>query len=156
MHSRVPIRRILVALDFSETARQAFYAGIGTAACVGAEAWVLHVAEPVRVFDFKQRKFVETAASLERVERVLESRLDDMWVEGELRGIDRGDVHLEVRAGRAVSEILAAASEHEVDLIVLGATSWDDPDVRLGSTAAKVVRRASCSVMCVRAQPFEE
>jgi len=61
-------------------------------------------------------------------------------------------VTTEVRAGRPFAEIVSYAEKHGIDLIVMathgrGAIS----QALMGSTAEKVVRKASCAVLTVRA-----
>lgn len=149
MHQHVPINRILIAIDFSDASRAAFYAGISLATKLDAEAWILHVSEPIRSFDFAKKKYVETAETIERVEEGVNRRLDELWSEGGLGAVDRRKVHMIVRgAAKAASEILETAEAKDVDLIVLG--SSHDSGFPLGSTAERVTRRALCSVLCVR------
>ena len=60
------------------------------------------------------------------------------------------DAAIEVRSGRAHTIILAAAEEDQADLIVLASHHPGLKDYLLGSTAARVVRHADCSVHVVR------
>ncbi len=56
-----------------------------------------------------------------------------------------------VRFGHPAGEILAAAREHEADLIVIGALGQTRAEpVPLGGAAHKVVKYAPCSVLVVR------
>jgi nucleotide-binding universal stress UspA family protein len=57
---------------------------------------------------------------------------------------------VEVRSGRVYRSILAAAEKRKVDLIVIGSHRPGLPDFLLGSTAARVVRHATCTVLVVR------
>lgn len=57
---------------------------------------------------------------------------------------------VEVRAGHAPTAILAAAQERDADLIVIASHKPEFQDYLLGSTAAKVVRHADCSVLVTR------
>ncbi|OGQ89177.1 MAG: hypothetical protein A2289_04150 [Deltaproteobacteria bacterium RIFOXYA12_FULL_58_15] len=153
MHKRVPIKRILIAIDFSDASREAFYAGISLAATLNAETWVLHASEPIRAFDFAKKRYVETAETIERVEEGVHRRLDELYAEGGLEAVDRRKVHLVVRgATRAAQEILDTAKAKDVDLIVMGSSQDGGFDSPMGSTAERVARRAHCSVFCVRAR----
>ena len=156
MHDEAPIRRVLIAIDFTEASRRAFYAGINLATRFDAETYVLHVSEPIRAFDFSKRRYVETRETIERVEEGVQRRLDDLWREGGLDKVDRRKVNLWVRGGKADEEILATAKAKKIDLIVIGATSWDDPKNNMGSTAEKITRNARCSVLCIRPEPEYE
>ncbi|MEE8409001.1 MAG: universal stress protein [Myxococcota bacterium] len=150
MHDEVPINRVLIAIDFTVAASHAFYAGVSLATKLGAETWVLHVAEPIRSFDFSKKRYIETAETIERVEEGLHRRLNELWREGGLEAVDRRKVHLVVRGGKAAAEILATARAKDVDLIVLGSSDVGGLSSALGSTSEKVARGAHCSVFCVR------
>lgn len=62
-----------------------------------------------------------------------------------------GDVH--VRLGRPAQVICDLASELGADLIVIGSHGFDVLDRLIGTTAARVVNHAHCSVMVVRPPP---
>ena len=55
-----------------------------------------------------------------------------------------------VRSGHSYSTILGVAKEVESDLIIIASHRPGLQDYLLGSTAAKVVRHAPCSVLVVR------
>ncbi len=57
---------------------------------------------------------------------------------------------INVRRGQAASEILALAEEKHADVIVIASHRPGLQDYFLGSTAARVVRHAKCSVMIIR------
>jgi len=57
---------------------------------------------------------------------------------------------VEVRAGHSYNTILDVAKENNVDLIIIASHRPGLQDYFLGSTAAKVVRHANCSVLVVR------
>lgn len=67
-----------------------------------------------------------------------------------LGGVDALKPEFEVRSGTPATAILAAADESGADLIVIGSHQPGMMDYLLGSTAARVVRHASCSVLVVR------
>jgi nucleotide-binding universal stress UspA family protein len=153
MHQRVPIKTVLIPVEFAESSREAFYAGVSLATQFGADTLVLHVAEPVRAFDFDNKKYVETAAVIERVEAVLRTRIDELWQEGGLQLVDRRRVHAIVHgAAKAADEILAVAREKKVDLIVMASCHGGGVDSPTGSTTDVVMRSAPCSVLIVRAR----
>lgn len=66
---------------------------------------------------------------------------------GAARGIA---VDHDVRSGNAPNNILDAARDHKADLIVIGSHSPGLADYFIGSTAARVVRHAQCSVLVSR------
>jgi len=56
----------------------------------------------------------------------------------------------ETRNGNAYRQIIGSAEEHEADLIIVNSHKPALSDYLLGSTAAKVVRHAKCSVLIER------
>ena len=58
--------------------------------------------------------------------------------------------HIEVRSGAAHNAILEIADEREADLIIVGSHKPGLQDYLLGSTAARIVRHAKCSVFVGR------
>jgi nucleotide-binding universal stress UspA family protein len=62
----------------------------------------------------------------------------------ELRG------QLVTRLGQPADVLIALAEELEADLVVIGSHGYGAIDRVLGTTAAKVVNRARCSVLVVR------
>jgi len=57
---------------------------------------------------------------------------------------------VEVRTGHSYNTILDVAEEKNADLIIIASHRPGLQDYFLGSTAAKVVRHATCSVLVVR------
>ena len=60
------------------------------------------------------------------------------------------DTEVMVRSGHSYKTILDVADEKKVDLIVIASHRPGLQDYFLGSTAAKVVRHAHCSVLVIR------
>jgi nucleotide-binding universal stress UspA family protein len=56
----------------------------------------------------------------------------------------------ETRIGSAWQSICEAAKEHQADLIIIGSHGYGGLDRVLGTTAAKVVNHAECSVLVAR------
>lgn len=56
----------------------------------------------------------------------------------------------EIRTGHAAPEILAVADEKKADAIIIASHRPGFEDYFLGSTAARVVRHAKCSVVVIR------
>jgi nucleotide-binding universal stress UspA family protein len=57
-----------------------------------------------------------------------------------------------VRIGDPTTELLAAAEEVRADLIVVGARGQSPRTLLLGSVSERILRNASCSVLCVRSE----
>ncbi|TPW31627.1 universal stress protein [Martelella alba] len=60
------------------------------------------------------------------------------------------DAHIELRTGPASREILSAAKDRKTDLIIIASHRPDLSNYLLGSTADRVVRHATCSVLVRR------
>jgi universal stress protein F len=60
------------------------------------------------------------------------------------------ELPVDVRRGNAATAILAVASERDADVIVIASHVPGVQDYFLGSTAARVVRHAKCSVYVIR------
>lgn len=150
MHKTVPVKNVLIPIDFTDSARQAFYVGVTMAAKLGAEVHVMHVSEPVRAFDFGRKRYVETVETVTRVEEGVKRRLNELWEEGGVEAVDRRKVHLIVKGGKAATEILSYIKEKTVDLVVIGSSGDGSFGSDLGTTSEKVAREAPCSVFVVR------
>ncbi len=147
-----PIKRIVVATDFSDCSRSAIDYALHLAERLDAEVELLHVFERPVYFD------VGIAHSLQ-VQHGVEQWLKDLRQEADqrLRALaeelrrQKAVVRTVLREGRAVDEILKAAQPAQTDLVVLGTHGRTGlPHVVLGSVAERVVRQAPCPVLTVR------
>ncbi|MDX1661315.1 MAG: universal stress protein [Gemmatimonadota bacterium] len=144
----IPYRQILLATDFSDTARDALDHAVGIAEEANATLHLLHVVEEVGYwegFDLKRFPSDDVYEELRESARIA---LDDL-VE---RTADRDVEHrVEVREGKPFLEIIRAAKEIPADLIVVGSHGQSGlAETLFGSTAEKVVRKAPCAVLVVR------
>ena len=60
------------------------------------------------------------------------------------------EVEVEVRVGHPYKTILEVAKEKSAEMIIIASHQPEQQNYFLGSTAAKVVRHATCSVLVVR------
>jgi nucleotide-binding universal stress UspA family protein len=140
----IPVRRILIATDFSEASRGALAVGSELGRLFGAELLLVHVLP-----DVDPARPVEDALGMEPGD-LLERLAGE--AEGRLRRIEaavgRGHLHASVRCGAAAAEILRLAGEAAADLIVLG---WHGATIRRDScrqpVAERVRERAACPVL---------
>ncbi|MCG6115981.1 MAG: universal stress protein [Mesorhizobium sp.] len=82
---------------------------------------------------------------------LLEKAAED--ARGELRTLARSagmELAVEVRKGSPATAILDVAAERKADVIVIASHRPGFQDFFLGSTAARVVRHAQCSVHVIR------
>ncbi|MGY6410742.1 MAG: universal stress protein [Alkalilacustris sp.] len=102
---------------------------------------LIHVMEPLPPY---------LAATLPREQ--LAGRRRDVLRKLESLGAGAGKVQVDydIREGNAPTNILEAAREHGADLILIGSHVPGFSDYFIGSTAARVVRHAQCSVLVER------
>ncbi len=146
--AELPLKHILVPVDFSSCSLQALSYALGFAQQFGSRLTLLHVVEPALhpdsylaapTFDETNQNLLQAAR--ERLENICEKRVGN-----------RLPAEILVRMGRAYSEIPDTAKALGADLIILGTHGYTGmKHVLLGSTAERVVRNAPCPVLTVRA-----
>lgn len=140
--------RVLCAVDFSPASLHALALAQSIAGEAAARLCVMHVLEPVSVFEpvvaVGPDDLPAVSADLRREVR---HRLEGL-VGGDARAFT--DVAEVVVAGKPYREILRAAAEQRSDLIVIGAHGGRRGLPAFGSTTAHVVREAQCPVLTVR------
>ncbi|MBL8862846.1 MAG: universal stress protein [Planctomycetes bacterium] len=148
-----PFRRIVAAVDFSPTSFAALERAAALAATEGAELVVLHVFyAPWRDLHYRAPTMLVEPQMQAKYLALLETRL-----------VEFAAPAVKALAPGRVSHVLEDASSHRTgipevvarltaDLAVLGTRGKTNlRDVLLGSTAEKTLRRASSSVLAVRA-----
>jgi nucleotide-binding universal stress UspA family protein len=150
-------KRILVPSDFSECSVKALGSAITLAVGLDAELFLLYV-EAGAVGSKVWASNEATRAELDMLEgdekRLFEEYLKASRTVEEHSGkppIPRARLHVRVASGEISAEILKAATDAQIDLIVMGThgrTSMKDYFV--GSTTERVVERATCSVLTVK------
>jgi nucleotide-binding universal stress UspA family protein len=150
------VRRILVPVDFSESARKVLDYGLDIARDRGAEVVLLHVVGlPVAPFDPGYGVAADPRL------------LDDLRTEGEkaladlaakaAAGAGKGvPLRTKIVSGAPSREIVREAREGGFDLVVIGTHGRTGlKHVFLGSVAENVVRLSPCPVVTVRLKGFE-
>lgn len=143
----LPIRRILVPVDFSDCSNKALDYALQFAAQFQATVILLHVVEP----GLASEGFSSLGAGLEDTnERLLESGRESLAELYRQRIREGVPVESLVRMGRAPSEIADTAKALAADVIVMGTRGDDDlKHAILGNTTERVVRQAPCPVLTV-------
>ncbi len=134
-------KTILVPIDMSHLAEGK--ANIDLAAehaATGARIILLNVVEEIPNW-----AAVELPAGL--LEKSRESSQSELEAIATATGMK---MEVEVRTGHSYNTILEVAEEKNADLIIIASHRPGLRDYFLGSTAAKVVRHANCSVLVVR------
>ncbi|MGE0815267.1 MAG: universal stress protein [Vicinamibacterales bacterium] len=144
----VALVRLLVPIDFSDTAAAAVKYAVALADGFGAELHLLHVVEqPLEWQAVPEMALVSSpAGDAARVQRA----------EAELAGLLTREERERYRAvvatahGAPAAAIVAYAAAHDVDLIVLGTHGRGAvAHLVIGSVAEHVVRRAPCPVLTI-------
>ena len=146
--SRLPFKRLLCPVDFSESSLAALEAALSLAEEGDSELTILHVLEwPVDDDVLATRPFSVPEYRRER-ERDAVAKLQGL-VPDAVRAWCRPDTRL--AHGKPYREILGVATEDSSDLIVMGVHGRNALDLMLfGSTTNQVVRRATCPVLTLR------
>ena len=149
----IRLQRILVPTDFSESARHALTYGLSFAREYKAELLLLHVVEIVPVGYASDLFPAPMAAVFQEVSTYARAELAQLAK----LALDRGVTTRELVAqGKPSAEIVRAARDHDVDIIVLGTHGKGMLDKALfGSTTERVVRRAPCPVLTCRLKEHE-
>jgi universal stress protein A len=150
-------KRILWATDFSEQATRAREWAVRCARCSQGKLFALTVVDVADVPVLTDVVTPEVSrADLAEAEAWTEARLTEAVQERltrEIAEIHAAGVEAEpvVRIGLPWREILAAAEELDVDMIVIGSHGKHGlKTLVLGNTVENVTRRAPCPVMIIR------
>jgi universal stress protein A len=140
-------QRILCPVDFSDASQVAVEEALSLARLKGGAVKLLHVCEiPVPSSPLE----VVAPGVIERGREELRRELA-LWRERAAAATQGVTVTAELRLGSPAAEILRAAGEG-CDLIVMGTHGRTGlMHLLLGSVAEKVLRKAPCSVLTVRA-----
>lgn len=155
MNSYQPVRKIMCAIDLSEHSRAVVDESFHLAEKLGAELLILNIIDERR-FEGIERMSGRFQSMDNVVEHVVNSMEEEHaqqlkeWLSGtDERGVKHASL---ITAGLPWEKILEKAEAENIDLIVMGAKGHGSiaRQLRFGSTAEKVFRRASCRVLFVR------
>ena len=139
------LKRVLVPVDFSEASRKSLDYALSLARPFGAKVRLLHVVEAlvlppdVEVLD------------LEAFARTLNDEAAKCLSKWRKEVASDSPVEEELRAGTPYREIVAAAGQSNMDLIVMGTRGRTGlAGVLMGSTTERVMHHAPCPVLVVR------
>ena len=152
--SRLPFKRMVCAVDLSDSSLTGLRSALSLAQEADAELTILHVLEwpweeppppelkglpPEQAFNLAEfRRYREHQATAQLKTLVPDSTLE--WCTPTTR----------LRHGKPYVEILRVAEEQSADLIVMGVRGRTTVDVTVfGSTTNQVVRRATCPVLTI-------
>ena len=137
--------KILVAIDLDDVTQNdnLLRAASKIADCSNADVFLLNVvaAPPPDLSQFLPEKYEKNA--LEDIS----GRLSDVVKNSDLQ---KRVKNASARFGNAYQEILTHARNMDVDLIIVASHRPHVSDFLLGTTAARIVRHATCSTLVVR------
>jgi universal stress protein A len=148
--SAVGVKRILVPVDFSDASTNAVKYARRVGELMNADLIFINVIEP----DGSLALQAIHPVCIEELKANAEENLHGLVLAAREFGIS--GTRSMIRSGLPAHEIVEAAKESDVDLIVIathGYTGWKH--FCIGSTAERVVRAASCPVLVVREKEHE-
>ena len=138
-------QNILVAIELDHDAQNDELLRVASdiASFDGAKVNLLNViaAAPAVVSQFLPESFEKMA--FEKIEK-------DLTAQASKIKLADGAATVSVRFGDVYQEILAHANKIGADLVIVASHKPDVADYLLGSTAARIVRHATCSTLVVR------
>ena len=140
------IKSILVPTDFSDCSQVAIEHAISLARTLHAKVFLLHVMEPpVYGLDFSLMHPGILPVVRHKLVEMMQQWVDRM----KNQGIEAEGYFV---TGVPFLEIIRAAKKHEAELIVMGTHGRTGfAHIMLGSTAERVIQRAHCPVLTVKA-----
>jgi nucleotide-binding universal stress UspA family protein len=145
------IQKILVPIDFSTPCNKAFKYALGFARHFGSQIVMIHVIEPAIDTELLGGKGMQSIQNeLALAKEKMQALADDSPRDTRLH-ITSG-----IRKGVATHEIVQAAEELDVDLVIMATHGLSGlKHFGLGSTADRVARAAPCPVLVVRERERE-
>lgn len=147
------LKTILVPTDFAEPSKKSLRYALRFAEQFGATVILLHVVEPIVLLGDAYGSVAVPMEATAALQQDATTRLASL-VRDEIEEVV--PVSSCVRCGKPYQEIVNAAREREVDLIIIATHGYTGlKHVFLGSTAERVVRHAPCPVLIVREKEHE-
>jgi universal stress protein A len=150
----IAYRLFLVPIDFSDHSKKAIQSAIQLATLTGASIRVLHVFHmPDYPAAFYQGLYVEHEAVKIHVETAKREALTQLSLIADQIHANGLEAESILRDGNPYEEIVNAARELGVDLIVIGSHGYSALGrLLLGSTADRVLQYAPCPVLVVKSR----
>jgi nucleotide-binding universal stress UspA family protein len=144
------IRKIVVAVDFSEHVEPVLDAAVDFARQFNAELHLVHAFD-VRIPLVTPYEVAIPTAFIEEAREAAASKLDALIRKVAAEGVTATSHLSEVPAASAIVDM---AEELEADLIIMGTRGHTGlKHVLLGSVAERTLRHAPCSVLTVKVPP---
>jgi nucleotide-binding universal stress UspA family protein len=153
--TNMAFKKILVPTDFSEYSQRGICAAVEMGRHFDSDLYFINVWPPEFIFEEELKANVDESfkRKLEAAKENREQKLRDFVTQF---GVSDLRTHYLIKSGPPYLEIIIAARELGVDLIVIGSHGLTGlKSVLIGSVAEKVVRKASCPVMTIKPEGFE-
>jgi nucleotide-binding universal stress UspA family protein len=146
--SRLPFKRLLCPIDFSEPSIAALELALSIAKESDAHLTILYAVEPLPDDEVLVARAIDTPEFRQQIAERVRRRVSEL-IPADAR--NWCDPEPALRFGKAHREILAVAAAEAADLIVMGVHGRNPVDMMFfGSTTNHVVRSASCPVLTLR------
>ena len=144
----LPVKQILVPVDFSDCSLFALRYAVNLARQVDASLILVHVASSLLTPPEMEFVHLDMAKFQAEVEKHASAKLAAIAQKEIPAGVRASQL---IRHGSPWEQITACSKEKKADLIVIGTRGYSGiKHALLGSTAEKVVRSAGCPVLVVR------
>ncbi len=144
-----PYKKIIVAVDFSESSKDVAARALDIADKNGAEITLLHAVEYLSPLSFGE-ELIPSPDWLLVEKQLVKQAEKSLLTFAKKVGMD--EATRLVPSGSPSNEIVESAKQQGADLIVVGAHGRRGLQRLLGSTANSVIRHATCDVLAVRCQ----
>ncbi len=146
----IKLQKILCPIDFSENSLEALRYAAHTALKENATVYMIHIVDS-RVYDYGGPIYEPIMPDMKPViDQASKDQLRDKLLEKVPKEI-KGRVETVVSFGVPFVEIIKAARDFDIDLIIMGTHGRSGiSHMLIGSVAEKVVRKAPCPVLTVR------
>ncbi len=146
----IKLQKILCPIDFSENSLEALRYAAHTALKENATVYMIHIVDS-RVYDYGGPIYEPIMPDMKPViDQASKDQLRDKLLEKVPKEI-KGRVETVVSFGVPFVEIIKAARDYDIDLIIMGTHGRSGiSHMLIGSVAEKVVRKAPCPVLTVR------
>jgi len=154
------LNRILVPVDFSECSERALGVALSQAFRFDADVFLLHVADRPGSKTYEDNAATagvaealeaDEAALIELYDRVSKQVADATG----LPELAESKRHLRIGGGTPAPEIVSAAEDANVDMIIMGTHGRTSiKEFFVGSTAEQVVKNATCAVLAVKPEGY--
>lgn len=136
-------KNILVGIDFTPSCRNALREAVRRASLDHAALTAIHVMDEFLAHELRKALVMDEAG----IRAEWQTRLQKFIGESD---VGTAQVKAEVRIGHPFAELVDACKSHEADLLIMGAKGSKGGTNRIGTIAAKCVRKAPVDVMVVR------